>query len=77
MGKFAFSDDEMIAFRRFLATNRGAQLPMPSIYGVGHPFGRRATSTYCKIISFEDHGMLNMHGCQTRWSATLKLAESF
>ena len=62
-GTFTFNTQDMIAIRRYLATQRGNTITVPGISGVLNPFGRRS-STYplhVKITEFIDQGMVGMN----------------
>ena len=74
-GIFTFSDEEMIALRRYIATNRGNKIPMPTFSGVAYPFGRRTPGTTANIVYFEDMGMLNMNSGVSRWKTKITIAE--
>lgn len=72
-GTFTFDDIEMIALRRFIATQRVATISLTPISGVNFPFGRRST-TYpynVKIVGFQDLGMSDTRN----WDVTLAFAE--
>ena len=75
-GTFTFTNTDMINLRRFVATNRSSRFLFPSIAGVAHPFGRRSTSTYCKLINFQDQGMTGMVNGEPRWRAQITFVES-
>jgi hypothetical protein len=74
-GIFTFTDDEMIALRRYIATNRANPITMPTFSGVNYPFGRRTLGSQANIIAFEDLGMLNLWIGVSRWAAKLTIAE--
>jgi len=75
-GVFTFSDYEMAGLRRYIATNRGNTIPMPTFAGVAYPFGRRTPSSYANITYFEDMGMLNMNVGVSRWAAKITIVEA-
>jgi hypothetical protein len=74
-GTFIFYDAEMIALRRFMATNRAASFALPTIYGVQYPFGRRplpALGYYTACIkSIEDEAMFGI----SRWTCKITFLE--
>lgn len=73
-GEFIFTLADMRSMRRYVATQRGATVSIPNIYGVLFPFSSRGTSTYpvsCKILSFEDKGMSGKGYCV----AKIKMAQ--
>lgn len=74
-GVYSFTNEEMIQLRRYVATQRNANIAMPTIIGVSHPFGRRSNSTYVKITEFEDMGMISIVNGVPRWKAKITLAE--
>ena len=76
-GIYTFTDQEMIALRRFVATNRAAAFTAPTFIGVANPFGRRAVSSTVKLLSFEDLGMRGLNGGVPRWAAKLTFVEVF
>ena len=45
-GKFLFTEAEAIGFRRYVATQRGAIIPLYAIGGVTYPFGIKRGGTY-------------------------------
>jgi hypothetical protein len=75
-GVYTFTNEEMIQIRRYVAIQRSASIPMPTIIGVAHPFGRRIPSSYVKITEFEDMGMLSVVNGVPRWKAKITLAEA-
>lgn len=76
-GVYTFTDEEMIAARRFVATTRAAAFPMPTILGVIHPFGRRPNPEMVKMTEFIDQGMVGMTNGLSRWKAKITLVEDF
>lgn len=74
-GVFTFSNEEMIALRRYIATNRANTIAMPTFAGVAYPFGRRTPGSYANIINFEDQGMINLNVGIPRWRAKITIAE--
>lgn len=76
-GAFIFTDQEMIALRRYIATNRATAFSAPTFIGVAYPFGRRSVSSQVKLTSFEDRGMVSMFSDVTRWAAKLTFVEVF
>jgi hypothetical protein len=75
VGDFIFTDTDMAAFRKFMRTNRGADVTIPKLNGIRYPFGRRSTeyptNFPVKIIKWEDEKMRDI----TRWDVKLTLAE--
>jgi hypothetical protein len=76
-GTFTFDDSEMIALRRYVATQRGSTITINDIPGIINPWGRRTISypITCKVIDFQDHGVYSYTLGKPRWKATLTLAE--
>ena len=73
-GVFQLSNDDMKAFRRYIATQRGATVSMATIPGVAYPFGTRSSGSYpynVKIINFDD---LGKKGVQW-WKCAVTFAE--
>lgn len=74
VGTFVLSDSDMQSMRRYIATQRGSTISIPSIYGVDYPWGPRRGNTYpidAKILEWED---LGMHGVG-HWMLKLTLGE--
>lgn len=63
----------MGAFRRYLASQRGSTITIPSINGVANPFGptRPGFPIDCKVTKWEDLGMVGPNN----WRMKLTLAE--
>jgi hypothetical protein len=77
IGTFAFTDQEMISLKRYIATQRGNTISIPEIYGVSFPFGWRSSSypVNVKILKFEDLGVLSIENGSPRWLATITFGE--
>ena len=76
-GVYTFDDSEMMALRRFVATNRGSAFCVPPIIGVSAPFGRMAATANVKITYFEDMGMLGLVNGLPRWKAKITLSQCY
>lgn len=73
-GVFTFTDSEAALFRRYVATQRGATIPLNTINGVGKPFGIKRGGSYpydAKIISWRERGMFGVH----KWQFEITFAE--
>jgi hypothetical protein len=75
-GIFTFSEADMIALRRYIASNRANPILMPTFAGVAYPFGRRTPGYYADIISFVDKGMLGLINGLPRWAAEITIVEA-
>jgi hypothetical protein len=74
-GVFTFTDAQMIGLRRFIATNRGQLITMPTFSGVAYPFGRRTPGAMAALIAFEDQGQIGLNMGQPRWKAKITIVE--
>lgn len=72
-GTLTFCNNGMGYMRRYLATERGNTLTIPSINGVTYPWGpyRSGFPITCKVIKWEDLGMWGTNN----WKMKLTLAE--
>jgi|GEM_PF-2773672 hypothetical protein len=76
-GVYTFDPNEMIALRRFVATNRGAAFTTPSIIGVAAPWGRMEATSTVNMTYFEDMGMSNFVNGLPRWRAKITLSQVY
>lgn len=72
-GEFLFTQTELQGLRRWIATNRGSQTTIATIYGVTNPWGPlrggySITAKPMELVEREPWGM-------THWLANLKLVE--
>lgn len=77
-GTFRFDQYEMSNIRRLVATIRGGTLPLPTINGVTHVFGkRRGNPTNCRVTNIKDIGILYAAPDGPVWVSELTLVEAF
>lgn len=70
-GTFRFNTTDMRNIRRYVAYYRGENIYTPTLKGVGRMFGNRWSSATCKILEFEDNGMIDPKW----WTCKITFAE--